>query len=349
MSASFDGKRILVTGGTGSLGQTFVRRLLSGSVGTPSKIIIFSRDEAKQYQMKMHWKQLRFATDEIYYNNFTELLEYRIGDIRDSNSVLEAVRGCQIVFNMAAMKQVPTCEYFPYQSVLTNIQGAENIIRAAKDDGQVELIVGISTDKACKPINVMGMTKALQERLFIESNLRLPATRVLCVRYGNVISSRGSVIPLFKEQIRSGGPVTLTTPDMTRFLLSLEDAVDIILEASKNGRRGDIYIPRIGAARIEDIARAMTAGTGIGIKVTGIRPGEKVHETLISEEESYRSVSRGGHYVILPELPELQDGTASVRALDREYSSRDCTVQGPELDKLLGRDRFEDIARVPSH
>ena len=215
-----ESKRILVTGGTGSLGRALIKRLLGGEMGMPARIVVFSRDEAKQYEMRVEWKQRQHATEDIAYDNFEGLLEFRIGDIRDYSSVLEVVRGIDVVFNAAALKQVPSCEYFPYEAVLTNVVGAHNLTRAIKENQTpVELVVGISPDKACKPINVMGMTKAIQERIFIEANLGAPDTSFIWVRYGNVMASRGSVVPLFKEQICHGGPVTITLnrdcPDQT--------------------------------------------------------------------------------------------------------------------------------------
>src|SRR5215203_816421 len=277
------GKRVLVTGGTGSLGKVLVRRLLSGEMGVPKQITVFSRDEAKQHSMRLAFQRLRIATDEVIYHNFERLLQFRIGDVRDPHSVTTALREADVVFNAAALKQVPSCEYFPYEAVQTNITGAENIIRAIRENGlKIDTVVGVSTDKACKPVNVMGMTKAIQERVFTSANLTCPYTRFVCVRYGNVLASRGSVIPLFHEQIRSGGPLTITTTDMTRFLLSLEEAVDTVFAAIRGGRRGETYIPRVPSARVVDVARALIGDRDIETVVTGIRPGEKVHEILIS-------------------------------------------------------------------
>jgi FlaA1/EpsC-like NDP-sugar epimerase len=202
-------KCVVVTGGTGSLGQVLVRRLLSGEVGRLAKVIVFSRDEAKQHAMRLAYAQRKNATDEVIYGNASELLEFRIGDVRDFHSVSSVLRSADVVFNTAALKQVPTCEYFPFEAVQTNIGGAENIVRAIREQQlPVETVVGLSTDKACKPVNVMGMTKALQERIFIRANLECAQTRFICVRYGNVLASRGSVVPLLHEQIRNGGPVT---------------------------------------------------------------------------------------------------------------------------------------------
>jgi FlaA1/EpsC-like NDP-sugar epimerase len=330
------GKTIVVTGGTGSLGKVLVRRLLSGEVGSPKQIIVFSRDEAKQHSMRLAFERLRTSTDEVIYHNFERLLQFQIGDVRDLHSVAAALRNADVVFNAAALKQVPACEYFPYEAVQTNVTGAENIIRAIREGRlSVETVVGVSTDKACKPVNVMGMTKAVQERLFVQANLNNEATRYICVRYGNVLASRGSVIPLFHEQIRRGGPVTITTTDMTRFLLSLEQAVDTILAAVRDGARGETYIPRVPSARVTDIAAALIGDRSIETKVTGIRPGEKVHEILVSEEEAFRTIERGGYYVIQPMLPELRSAGDAASAIGKEYSSADELLSRADLTELL--------------
>ncbi|MEL6751421.1 MAG: polysaccharide biosynthesis protein, partial [Pseudomonadota bacterium] len=297
----FDGKRILITGGTGSLGKVLLRRLLSGASGTPEKIIVLSRDEAKQHAIRVEYQNAQWATDEIIYRNFKERLEFRIGDMRDFHTVAASLRNVDIVFNAAALKQVPTCEYFPYEAVRTNVEGAENIVRAIAELAiPVETVVGISTDKAAKPVNVMGMTKAIQERVFGTGNIKAPGTRFVITRYGNVLASRGSVIPLFHEQIKSGGPVTITDEAMTRFLLSLEDAVDLIIAAAAHANPGETYIPRVPSANMVDIAKALIGDRDIEMTTTGIRPGEKLHEILVSEEESRRCEERGEHYVIAP-------------------------------------------------
>jgi len=332
-----EGKRVLITGGTGSLGKVLLRRILGGDAGQPTQIIVLSRDEAKQHQIRVEYQQRYAATDEVIYRNFRDRLSFRIGDVRDYASVCAALHGVDIVFNAAALKQVPTCEYFPYEAVQTNITGPENIVRAVRDlQLPVEVIVGISTDKAVKPVNVMGMTKSIQERIFARANLELPHTRIVIVRYGNVLASRGSVIPLFHEQIKTGGPVTITHPDMTRFLLSLDDAVDLIFAAVRGAKRGETYIPRVPGARMVDVAAALIGDRPIKTVVTGIRPGEKLHEILISEEEAHRTVQRGQHYVIGPILPELQGDGPPQRVLDREYSSG---------DDLLSRDGVVDLLR----
>jgi FlaA1/EpsC-like NDP-sugar epimerase len=335
------GKGVVVTGGTGSLGKVLVRRLLSGEMGLPAQITVFSRDEAKQHSMRLAFERLRTATDEVIYHNFERLLRFRIGDVRDAPSVASALRDADVVFNAAALKQVPACEYFPYEAVQTNVIGAENIIRAVRDHGlHVETVVGVSTDKACKPVNVMGMTKAVQERLFVRANLDSPRARFICVRYGNVLASRGSVIPLFHEQIRHGGPVTITTVNMTRFLLSLEQAVDTIFAALREGRPGETYIPRVPSALVTDIAEALIGDRQIETKVTGIRPGEKVHEILVSEEEAYRTIERDNYYVILPMLPELRSGEEDKGRLGKEYSSASNLMSKAEVGELLQRHKL---------
>jgi FlaA1/EpsC-like NDP-sugar epimerase len=343
------GKRVLVTGGTGSLGKVLVRRLLSGEIGLPEKIIVFSRDEAKQHAMRVEYMHRHAATDEIIYHNFEQLLEFRIGDVRDLHAVSAAVRDADVVFNAAALKQVPACEYFPFEAVQTNIAGPENIIRAIREHAlPVETVVGISTDKACKPVNVMGMTKAIQERVFIRANMDCPETRFICVRYGNVLASRGSVIPLFHDQIRSGGPVTITSLEMTRFLLTLEQTVDTVFAALRGARRGETYIPRVPSARIEDIARALIGEHSIEIAVIGIRPGEKLHEILISEEEVHRSVRRGDYYVILPILPELRGVDAeTTTTLTSEYSSADELMTAAETQALLESSGLLSVDEIP--
>jgi FlaA1/EpsC-like NDP-sugar epimerase len=335
----FDGKRILITGGTGSLGKTLVRRFLTGRAGSPAKVIVFSRDEAKQHAMRMDYQHKIAATDEIIYRNFQQKLEFRIGDVRDFHAVASVLRGVDVVFNAAALKQVPVCEYFPYEAVRTNIEGPENIVQAIHVHGlPVETVVGISSDKACKPINAMGMTKALQERVFIQANIRCPGTRFVCARYGNVLASRGSVIPLFLDQIRNGGPVTITTARMTRFLLTLDDAVDTIFAAVEGGLPGETYIPRVPSARIIDFAKALIGNRKIELKIIGIRPGEKIHEVLVSDEEADRTIERNGYYVIRPMLPELCDAQESPIGLSKEYSSADNVMSVAEASLLLHRE-----------
>jgi UDP-glucose 4-epimerase len=344
---NFTDKTVLVTGGTGSMGKKLVHRLLAGELGTPKKVIVLSRDEAKQHDMRMSYLHKQVTTDEVIFNNFVNVLEFRIGDVRSYEDVCSAVKGADIVVNAAALKQVPTCEYFPTQAVLTNCLGASNIVRAIQEQSYpVETVVGISTDKACKPVNVMGMTKAVQERIFVAANILNPNTRFICVRYGNVLASRGSVIPLFHDQIRNGGPVTITAPEMTRFLLSLDDAVDTVFAAVTEAKRGETYIPRAPSATVINLARALIGSRKIDVKMVGIRPGEKMHEILISEEEMHHCVRRGGYYAIQPMLPELRQVPAfEPNALAKEYSSGDEVLDLAGTAALLKKHRLmiEDV------
>jgi len=333
----FQDKTILVTGGTGSMGKTFIRRVLSGEEGTPQKVIVLSRDEAKQHDMRMSYLHKLVATDEVIYRNFMNVLEFRIGDVRSSADVSSAVKNVDIVINAAALKQVPTCEYFPDQAIMTNCEGAVNLIRAIAENGyQVETAVAVSTDKACKPVNVMGMTKAIQERIFISANVMSTKTRFIAVRYGNVLASRGSVIPLFHDQIRSGGPVTVTVPEMTRFLISLDQAVDTVFAAIKAARKGETYVPDAPSATVENIAKALIGDREVNIEITGIRPGEKMHEIMISDEEAHQCAARGNYYAIRPMLPEL-DGFDDQKpgALDKEFSSADKILNLEDTRRLL--------------
>jgi UDP-glucose 4-epimerase len=340
-----EGKRILVTGGTGSLGKTLVKRILTGELGKPARITVFSRDEAKQHYMRLEYMQRAAATDDVIYQNSQDVLTFRIGDVRDPTALLAALRETDVVFHAAALKQVPSCEYFPFEAVLTNIYGAQNLARCIREnDLPVEKVIGISTDKACKPINVMGMTKAIQERILIEANRDCPHTSFLCVRYGNVIASRGSIVPLFVEQIQNDRPVTVTLPEMTRFLLSLDRAVDTVLAALEKGDRGETFVPKVPAARIVDVAKALMGNKDLPIEFTGIRPGEKVHEIMVSEEECFRTIDWGDYYVIRPVLPELRADGRSEPALTSEYSSKDNNLTVDELRELLSG-ASEEIGR----
>lgn len=343
----FQGKTILVTGGTGSMGKTFVRRVLSGELGVPKKLIVMSRDEGKQHQMRVSYLHAENSTDEVIYKNFLNTLEFRIGDVRNFSDVASAMKGVDIVINAAALKQVPTCEYFPAQAVMTNCMGAYNIVRAIQElDLQVDTVLGISTDKACKPVNTMGMTKAIQERIFISANVLNSKTRFLCVRYGNVLASRGSVIPLFHEQIRNGGPVTITDTGMTRFLLTLNQAVDTVFAALQFGNAGDIFVPRAPASSMVDVAKALIGDRPIEVKVTGIRPGEKLYEIMVSDEEAPYVVSRGDYLVIQSMLPEIQvrmKNQTERHMLNKEYSSADYVLDARGTYDLLKKNGLLEI------
>jgi UDP-glucose 4-epimerase len=334
-----DGKKVLVTGGTGSLGRTLVRRLLDGSIGDPAQVTVFSRSEAMQHAMRIEFQRAAAATEDIAYGErLSSRLVFRIGDIAHYPAVAAAVGDADIVFHAAAMKQVPACEYHPAEAARINVGGAANVVRAIREQRlEVEAVVTVSTDKACKPVNVMGMTKAIQERVFAEANLTCPGTRFMVARYGNVIASRGSVIPLFAEQIRAGGPVTITSPRMTRFLMSLDRAVDTVAAALEHGHPGETFIPRIPSARVIDLAELMAAGHDVEIQTIGERPGEKADEVLVSAEESPRTTSREGFYVIGPILPELRAPAVDGEHFEGvEYSSADAVIGRPALAELLG-------------
>ncbi|HXH61708.1 MAG TPA: polysaccharide biosynthesis protein [Fimbriimonadaceae bacterium] len=330
-----DNKHVMVTGGTGSLGKTVVRRLLTGEMGVPRRITIFSRDEGKQHQMRVDYQNMGESTHEVIYHRSQEVLNFVIGNVREYESVCRVIQDVDVIVNASALKQVPTCELFPDEAVKTNVLGAQNIVRAIRDTkAPVQQLIGISTDKACKPINVMGMSKAIMERIFIQANIECPNTQFNLVRYGNVIASRGSVVPLFQQQIANGGPVTITTRDMTRFLLSLDRAVDTVFEAMRTGRRGETYVPFVESARIVDVATALIDGRDVPVLVTGIRPGEKIHEIMVSEEERYRTIQRGDYYVIQPMLQELDPELPDV-PLESEYSSQEVTLDVPAIKQML--------------
>ena len=332
-------KTVLITGGTGSLGKELVRRIMTGKFGTPKKVIVFSRDEDKQYQMKLEWKNMKVATDDVFYHNFEELIDFRIGDVRDFESITRSIKQSDIVIHAAALKQIPVCEYFPHESVKTNLLGVQNIIRSIiENETCVETVIALSTDKACKPVNVYGMCKAIQERLVIEANLRCTNTKFICARYGNVVASRGSVIPLFQEQIRNGGPVTITVKEMTRFLLTLDQATQIIFDALRHGESGATYIPILNAFNVMDLAEVLVGNKKVDIKLVGIRPGEKIHEILVSEEELSRTIKKGNYYVINPILPELRPSEVSKPVLNKELSSADRTLSKKDLKDFLEKE-----------
>ena len=331
-----DNKRVLITGGTGSLGKVLTWRILSGQMGTPQSVVVFSRDEAKQHEMRMEYLNRRSVTEDVMYHNFERKLQFKIGDVRDFHSTAQALTSIDVVFNAAALKQVPACEYFPYEAVRTNIDGAENIVRVIKElQLNVETVVAISTDKACKPTNVMGMTKAIQERIFLTANIDCPKTRFVAVRYGNVLASRGSVVPLFIDQIEAGGPITITDKNMTRFLLTLDQAVDTVFEALQFAEAGETYIPKIKAARIIDVVSALVGKRKIEIKETGVRPGEKLHEVLVSQEESLRTISRGNYFAIKSILPEVSKAVLGERLEFVELSSENFLMRPEETSSLL--------------
>ena len=279
-----DDKTLLITGGTGSFGNTVLSRFLGTHI---RRIIIFSRDEKKQEDMRVALRNPK--------------VQFCIGDVRDYSSISQAMRGVDYVFHAAALKQVPSCEFFPMEAVRTNVIGTENVINAAIEHG-VGRVVLLSTDKAVYPINAMGISKALAEKLLVAKARTQPdGGTVLCAtRYGNVMASRGSVIPLFVEKIKAGQPLTVTDPKMTRFLMSLEDSVDLVLHAFEHGQQGDTFVQKAPASTIEDLAMALNQmfhGNG-QIKIIGTRHGEKLYESLVSREEMAKAEDMGRYYRI---------------------------------------------------
>lgn len=282
MNKIFENSTILVTGGTGSFGHQVVKRLLEEF--HPKEIIIFSRDEKKQFDMRNLYKNLN--------------LKFIIGDVRDRSTIFSAMQGVDYVFHAAALKQVPSCEFFPYEAVRTNIIGAENVLDAAEANGVKKMVV-LSTDKAVYPINAMGISKAMMEKLMLAKARSRKAGTVFCgVRYGNVMYSRGSVIPYFIDLIKKGLPLTMTHPDMTRYLLPLPVAIDLVFFALANGENGDILVRKSPASTVRDLADAMVEifNHKHGTKVIGIREGEKMHETLVTQEELLKAESYDLYY-----------------------------------------------------
>ena len=283
----FTGKTLLITGGTGSFGNAVLNRFLNTDIG---EIRIFSRDEKKQDDMR-HEFQAKMP-------EVADKISFYIGDVRDINSVKNAMHGVNYIFHAAALKQVPSCEFFPIEAVKTNVLGTENVLQAAIDEG-VETVICLSTDKAAYPVNAMGTSKAMMEKVIVAKSRTTTKTKICCTRYGNVMCSRGSVIPLWIDQIRNGNPITLTEPTMTRFIMSLEEAVDLVLFAFEYGESGDILVQKAPACTIQTQAEAVCelfGGKKEDIKVIGIRHGEKMYETLLTNEECAHAIDMGNFY-----------------------------------------------------
>lgn len=283
----FKGKTLMITGGTGSFGNAVLNRFLKTDIG---EIRIFSRDEKKQDDMR-HEYQAKYPED-------YQKIKFYIGDVRSLESCRAAMPGVDYIFHAAALKQVPSCEFFPMEAVRTNIIGTDNVLTAAIEAG-VESVICLSTDKAAYPINAMGTSKAMEEKVAVAKSRHSGNTKICCTRYGNVMCSRGSVIPLWIDQIRAGNPITLTEPTMTRFIMSLEEAVDLVLFAFENGENGDILVQKAPACTIETQAKAVCelfGGSEKNIKVIGIRHGEKMYETLLTNEECARAIDMGDFY-----------------------------------------------------
>ena len=282
----FTNKTLLITGGTGSFGNAVLNRFLKTDIG---EIRVFSRDEKKQDDMR-HEFQAKMP-------EVADKIKFFIGDVRDLASVKNAMHGVDYIFHAAALKQVPSCEFFPMEAVRTNVIGTDNVLTAAIDEG-VECVICLSTDKAAYPVNAMGITKALEERVAVAKARTTDDTKICCTRYGNVMCSRGSVIPLWIDQIRQGNPITITEPSMTRFIMSLDEAVDLVLFAFENGVNGDILVQKAPACTIETLAKAVCElfNPETEIKVIGIRHGEKLYETLLTNEECTSAVDMGEFY-----------------------------------------------------
>ena len=283
----FTNKTLLITGGTGSFGNAVLNRFLKTDIG---EIRVFSRDEKKQDDMRHEFQvKMPEAADKI---------RFYIGDVRDIQSIKNAMHGVDYVFHAAALKQVPSCEFFPLEAVKTNVLGTDNVLTAAIDEG-VETVICLSTDKAAYPVNAMGTSKAMMEKVVVAKSRTTKRTKICCTRYGNVMCSRGSVIPLWIEQIRAGKPITITDPNMTRFIMSLEEAVDLVLFAFENGQSGDILVQKAPACTIQTQAEAVCrlfGGDEDNIKIIGIRHGEKMYETLLTNEECANAVDLGSFY-----------------------------------------------------
>ena len=317
---SFSGKTLMITGGTGSFGTAVLRHFLDSGI---QEIRIFSRDEKKQDDMR-HQLQSRHP-------GFAEKVKFYIGDVRDMNSLQDAVWGVDYIFHAAALKQVPSCEFFPMEGVRTNVEGTDNVLRAAVAAG-VQKIVCLSTDKAAYPINAMGISKAMMEKV-VAANARTAAgkTTICCTRYGNVMCSRGSVIPLFLEQIKAGKPITVTNPDMTRFLMNLDEAVELVMYAFAHGEPGDLFIQKSDAISIGDLAKAVQKLFGdTGTRVIGTRHGEKMFETLMTNEECARSQDMGEYFRIAADGRDLNydkffvDGDAGRASSHAQKAAQEC-------------------------
>jgi UDP-glucose 4-epimerase len=332
----FDDKVLMITGGTGSFGHTVLKRFLDTSV---KEIRIFSRDEKKQEDMR-----ISLANDKV---------KFYIGDVRDYDSLAQAMIGVDYVFHAAALKQVPSCEFYPMEAVRTNVLGTENVLNAAIARG-VQRVVVLSTDKAVYPINAMGISKAMAEKLMVAKSRMIPIHGpVICAtRYGNVMASRGSVIPLFVDQLKSGEPLTLTDPNMTRFLMSLEDSVDLVLHAFENGKQGDIFVQKAPASTVRDLAQALKElfGQDSPLKVIGTRHGEKLYESLVSREEMAKAEDMGRYYRIPADNRDLNykkyfvEGEEKIAELD-DYTSHNTNrldVKGVK-DVLLKLDYIREV------
>ena len=324
----FKNKTLLITGGTGSFGNAVLRGFLNTEI---KEIRIFSRDEKKQDDMR-----------KIYHN---DKLKFYLGDVRDINSVIDSIRGVDFIFHAAALKQVPSCEFYPMQAVQTNIIGTENVLNAAINE-KVKKVIVLSTDKAVYPINAMGVSKAMMERVAVAKSRNLDdnETMIACTRYGNVMASRGSVIPLFIDQIREGKTITITNPAMTRFMMSLDQAVDLVMFAFNNGKNGDIFVQKAPAATVELLTQTLKNMLGKPeheVKIIGTRHGEKLYETLLTKEEMVKAIDMDGYYRIPADNRDLnyskfmEDGEEVVTQACEYHSHNTHRLGEEELKEML--------------
>lgn len=338
----FKDKVLLITGGTGSFGNTVLKHFLDTEVG---EIRIFSRDEKKQDDMRRSLK--------------SDKVKFYIGDVRDIKSVREAVKGVDYIFHAAALKQVPSCEFFPMEAVLTNVMGTDNVLTAAIDAG-VRKVVCLSTDKAAYPINAMGISKAMMEKVVVAKsrNLDPEKTTISLTRYGNVMASRGSVIPLFVDQIKEGKPLTVTNPNMTRFLMNLDEAVDLVLFAFHNAKQGDLFVQKSPACTMLDLANAVkkVIKSDLEVKIIGTRHGEKEHETLMTREEKAKSIDLGDYFRVPADTRGLNYGkyfTEGSSNFDHitEYTSENTTRLDLEgtVEKLMTVEYIQKVVSLGDH
>ncbi|OGL30399.1 UDP-glucose 4-epimerase [Candidatus Saccharibacteria bacterium RIFCSPHIGHO2_12_FULL_41_12] len=328
----FKGKTLLITGGTGSFGNAVLKRFIDSDI---EEIRIFSRDEKKQDDMRKA------------YNN--DKLKFYIGDVRNMESISEAVRGVDYIFHAAALKQVPSCEFFPMEAVRTNVLGTDNVLTAAINEG-VKKVICLSTDKAAYPINAMGTSKAMMEKVIIAKsrNVDPSKTTICCTRYGNVMASRGSVIPLFVSQMKAKQPITITDPDMTRFLMNLNEAVDLVLFAFENGKQGDLFVQKSSASTVIDLANALKKlfKSETNIKIIGTRHGEKAHETLMTREEKAKSTDLGGYFRVPADTRDLNydkffvEGEKTITELE-EYTSHN--TKRLDVDGVIAKLKTTDF------
>ncbi|ACX76266.1 polysaccharide biosynthesis protein [Fibrobacter succinogenes subsp. succinogenes S85] len=343
--SNFNGATLLITGGTGSFGNTVLKHFLETDIG---QIRIFSRDEKKQDDMR-HELQAKHP-------DYAAKVKFYIGDVRDYRSIKDAMPGVDYIFHAAALKQVPSCEFFPMQAVKTNVEGTDNMLHAAIEAG-VKRVVCLSTDKAAYPINAMGISKAMMEHV-ITANARVAAERgntvICCTRYGNVMCSRGSVIPLFVDQIRAGNPITITNPDMTRFLMNLDEAVDLVQFAFEHANPGDLFVQKADASTIGDLAKAVQQLFGdTGTRIIGTRHGEKLYETLLTSEERLRSEDMGNYFRVSADNRDLNYDKFFIKGqvltqADEAYTSHNTIRLDVEgiIKKLLTTDYVQEELKI---